>query len=90
MDNKNSNNSLAIKNDKCMLSNAQTLIAFVFQVFHVCWGRRRASFLCPIGTIFNQQVLVCDWWYNVDCAATPEHEGVNAGIWEPRVTRNRL
>ncbi|XP_037784181.1 mucin-12-like [Penaeus monodon] len=60
------------------------------QVFHVCWGRRRASFLCPIGTIFNQQVLVCDWWYNVDCAATPEHEGVNAGIWEPRVTRNRL
>ncbi|XP_047470479.1 flocculation protein FLO11-like [Penaeus chinensis] len=60
------------------------------QVFHVCWGRRRASFLCPIGTIFNQQVLVCDWWYNVDCAASPEHEGVNAGIWEPRVTRNRL
>ncbi|XP_042877707.1 flocculation protein FLO11-like [Penaeus japonicus] len=60
------------------------------QVFHVCWGRRKASFLCPVGTLFNQEVLVCDWWYNVDCAASPEHEGVNAGIWEPRVTRNQL
>ncbi|XP_042236714.1 cell wall protein IFF6-like [Homarus americanus] len=26
------------------------------------------SFLCPNGTIFNQQFFVCDWWYNFDCS----------------------
>ncbi|XP_050711024.1 uncharacterized protein LOC126995486 [Eriocheir sinensis] len=42
------------------------------QVFHVCWGKRRAAFLCPEGTLFNQLVQVCDWWYNVDCDAASE------------------
>lgn len=37
------------------------------QVFHVCWEKRQAAFLCPEGTLFNQLVQVCDWWYNVDC-----------------------
>ncbi|XP_068202942.1 uncharacterized protein [Palaemon carinicauda] len=40
------------------------------QVFHVCWGRRSASFLCPEGTLFNQQLLVCDWSYNVQCSSS--------------------
>ncbi|XP_064085428.1 mucin-2-like [Macrobrachium nipponense] len=40
------------------------------QVFHVCWGRRSASFLCPEGTLFNQQILVCDWAYNVQCSSS--------------------
>lgn len=40
------------------------------QVFHVCWGKRRAAFMCPEGTLFNQLVQVCDWWYNVDCDDT--------------------
>ena len=26
------------------------------------------SFLCPNGTIFNQEYFICDWWFNVDCA----------------------
>ena len=26
------------------------------------------SFLCPNGTLFNQQFFVCDWWFNVDCS----------------------
>ncbi|XP_048513093.1 uncharacterized protein LOC110117352 [Athalia rosae] len=31
------------------------------QVFHICQrGGRKDSFLCPNGTIFNQQWLVCD------------------------------
>ena len=39
------------------------------KVFHVC-GRRgeKYSFLCPNGTIFQQQYFVCDWWFNVDCS----------------------
>ncbi len=23
------------------------------------------AFLCPNGTMFNQQYFVCDWWYNL-------------------------
>ncbi|KOB65944.1 Uncharacterized protein OBRU01_22027 [Operophtera brumata] len=40
------------------------------QVFRVCtvgstYGFQ--SFLCPNGTLFNQDVFVCDWWMNVKC-----------------------
>jgi len=31
------------------------------------------SFLCPNGTIFNQNYFICDWWFNFDCA---EAEGL--------------
>ncbi|KAF2368681.1 Chitin binding domain [Trinorchestia longiramus] len=37
------------------------------QVFHVCFGGRQASFVCPVGTAFSQQLLVCDWWHKVQC-----------------------
>ena len=47
------------------------------QVFHICVDQGRAgnakySFLCPNGTIFNQEVSVCDWWFNVDCSLAEE------------------
>merc|ERR1712018_162472 len=43
------------------------------QVFHICTadgagGLAKYSFLCPNGTIFNQEYFICDWWFNVDCA----------------------
>merc|ERR1712117_138017 len=43
------------------------------QVFHICTadgagGLSKYSFLCPNGTIFNQNYFICDWWFNVDCA----------------------
>merc|ERR1712123_291669 len=52
------------------------------QSFHVCasdgnGGLRKFSFMCPNGTIFNQQVLVCDWWFNVDCSLTEELYSIN-------------
>ena len=31
------------------------------------------SFLCPNGTIFNQNYFICDWWFNFDCS---EAEGL--------------
>ncbi|XP_034253757.1 proteoglycan 4-like [Thrips palmi] len=38
------------------------------QAFYVCHGDGRGeAMLCPNGTIFSQEVLVCDWWFNVDC-----------------------
>ena len=48
------------------------------QVFHICshMGQGRAqrySFLCPNGTMFQQQFNVCQWWYYVDCQESPEY-----------------
>ncbi|XP_047483686.1 uncharacterized protein LOC125035373 [Penaeus chinensis] len=51
------------------------------QVFHICqFDGRHDAFLCPNGTIFNQQYFVCDWWFNVDCAASEQFVGLNADI----------
>ena len=43
------------------------------QAFHICandgnGGRTKYSFICPNGTLFNQQYFICDWWFNVDCS----------------------
>merc|ERR1711923_18547 len=48
------------------------------QVFHICTadgagGLAKYSFLCPSGTVFNQNYFICDWWFNFDCA---EAEGL--------------
>ncbi|XP_045133578.1 mucin-17-like [Portunus trituberculatus] len=37
------------------------------QVYHVCSGDHKFSFLCPKGTLFNQDTSVCQWWFTVDC-----------------------
>ncbi|KAI5636090.1 chitin binding peritrophin-A domain-containing protein [Phthorimaea operculella] len=40
------------------------------QAFRVCTSGSTygfQSFLCPNGTLFNQAVVVCDWWMNVNC-----------------------
>ncbi|XP_053627768.1 pro-resilin-like [Cherax quadricarinatus] len=54
------------------------------QVFHICQDRalrrQKDSFLCPNGTIFNQQYLVCDWWFNVDCSQAENFYSVNEQI----------
>ena len=49
------------------------------QVFHICasdgnGGLSKYSFLCPNGTIFNQQYFVCDWWFNVDCSLAEDRD----------------
>ena len=36
-----------------------------------------SAFLCPNGTIFNQQYFVCDWWYNIDCDQQPQFYSLN-------------
>ncbi|RWS24515.1 uncharacterized protein B4U80_04806 [Leptotrombidium deliense] len=38
------------------------------QVWHYCQSdKRQDKFLCPNGTIFNQNTRICDWWFNVRC-----------------------
>ena len=53
------------------------------QAFHICAGDgtgslTRYSFLCPNGTLFSQQYLVCDWWFNVDCPLSESFYSLNA------------
>ncbi|GFW25775.1 chitin-binding type-2 domain-containing protein [Trichonephila clavipes] len=47
------------------------------QVFHYCYEHRQESFLCPLGTIFNQPILSCDYWYSSDCSKASEYYHVN-------------
>ncbi|KAK8747656.1 hypothetical protein OTU49_016517, partial [Cherax quadricarinatus] len=60
---------------------ADTALEAGCQVFHICQADGRSdSFLCPNGTIFNQQYFVCDWWYNFDCSTAQQFYGLNAQI----------
>lgn len=47
------------------------------QVFHACWPLRIESYLCPVGTTFNQQMLSCDYWFNSTCSLAPDYYNVN-------------
>ena len=54
------------------------------QVFHICGGGEgslvKYSFLCPNGSLFNQQYFVCDWWFNVDCSLAEDLYSLNDEI----------
>merc|ERR1719245_853952 len=55
------------------------------QVFHICTadgagGLSKYSFLCPNGTVFNQNYFICDWWFNFDCAEAEGLYGLNEEI----------
>merc|ERR1712106_198942 len=53
------------------------------QSFYMCQQNGEFnSFLCPNGTIFNQQYFVCDWWYNLDCAAQPDYYQLNSLLYQ--------
>merc|ERR1712098_283072 len=55
------------------------------QVFHICTadgagGLAKYSFLCPNGTIFNQNYFICDWWFNFDWAQAEDLYSLNDDI----------
>ncbi|EEB10323.1 conserved hypothetical protein [Pediculus humanus corporis] len=53
------------------------------QVWHWCLpSGAKYSFLCPNGTLFNQRVRVCDWWFNVDCMDAPNNYNVNDDLYK--------
>jgi len=59
------------------------------QAFHICvgdgaGGLTKYSFLCPNGTLFNQQYFVCDWWFNVDCDRTEHFYSLNEELHTAR------
>ncbi|EDW14146.1 uncharacterized protein LOC6572578 [Drosophila mojavensis] len=52
------------------------------QVFHICALNRTFSFLCPNGTVFSQETLVCVWWNQYDCVSAPSLYANNAYIYD--------
>ena len=56
----------------------------MYQIYVVlidgAFGQIKYSFLCPNGTLFNQQYFICDWWFNVDCSQAPTFYSLNADI----------
>jgi len=59
------------------------------QVFHICTsdgkgGLGKYSFLCPNGTIFNQNYFICDWWFNFDCEEAADLYSLNDDIANAR------
>ncbi|KAA0184625.1 hypothetical protein HAZT_HAZT009037 [Hyalella azteca] len=60
---------------------ADTASPALCQVFYICqFDGRQDGFLCPNGTIFNQQYFVCDWWYNFDCSSAEQFYDLNSNI----------
>ena len=52
------------------------------QAFHICTadgagGLAQYSFLCPNGTLFNQNYFICDWWFNFDCSTAEDLYSLN-------------
>lgn len=48
-------------------------LEFDCMIFHLCdEDGRRIPYMCGDETSFNQKYRVCDWNYNVDCAASPD------------------
>ena len=57
-------------------------IPLFLQVYHYCHhDGRQDSFLCPKGTVFNQKVFVCDWWYNADCGGSTGFYSLNEDLY---------
>eukprot|EP00095_Tigriopus_kingsejongensis_P008045 maker-scaffold201_size263271-snap-gene-1.25 protein:Tk08045 transcript:maker-scaffold201_size263271-snap-gene-1.25-mRNA-1 annotation:"PREDICTED: uncharacterized protein LOC100901383" len=53
------------------------------QVFYMCQPNGNFNgFLCPNGTVFNQQYFICDWWYNFDCGDAQSFYGLNEFIYQ--------
>merc|ERR1711913_116556 len=55
------------------------------QAFHICTadgagGLAKHSFLCPNGTLFNQNYFICDWWFNFDCSTAEDLYSLNDEI----------
>jgi len=52
------------------------------QAWHQCFGDRSWAFLCPNGTIFNQELFTCVWWFDFDCQSAEGFYALNEGLYE--------
>ncbi|XP_033219625.1 uncharacterized protein LOC117174531 [Belonocnema kinseyi] len=51
------------------------------QMFHVCDEILVSSFLCPVGSLFSQKFLTCDWWNKVDCSTAKKFYAINRNLY---------
>lgn len=51
------------------------------QMFHVCDDILVSSFLCPVGSLFSQKLLTCDWWNKVDCSTAKKFYVINRNLY---------
>jgi len=60
------------------------------QAYHSCHKGRggRHTFLCPNGTLFSQELLTCDWWYNVECSTSKMYMPNESAGSSSRTTRD--
>jgi hypothetical protein len=55
------------------------------QAFQICvhdrdGGLVKYSFLCPNGSLFDQQYFICDFWFHVDCSQAESLYSLNDEI----------
>merc|ERR1712123_213268 len=61
-----------------------TLVPGTCNAFYQCaWGAATAIQYCPEPLLFNPELSVCDWDYNVDCQVTTTQEPTEAPTEEP-------
>ncbi|RWS31763.1 mediator of RNA polymerase II transcription subunit 15-like protein [Leptotrombidium deliense] len=52
------------------------------QAVHICRsGGLQDSFLCPNGTIFNQEKFACAWWYEANCGTAASFYSLNDNLY---------
>ncbi|KAL1491456.1 hypothetical protein ABEB36_012053 [Hypothenemus hampei] len=59
------------------------------QVFHICANSQTYDFLCPNGTIFHQEYLVCVWWNQFDCNSAPALFNTNSKLYDGRSSQSQ-
>lgn len=52
------------------------------QSWHQCHHDRMWTFLCPNGTIFNQEIFTCVWWFNYECQSSFEFYSLNNNLYK--------
>lgn len=50
-------------------------------MWHQCFADRSWAFLCPNGTIFNQAIFTCVWWFDFDCSTAESFYNLNADLY---------
>ena len=59
------------------------------QSWHQCLGPDRMwTFLCPNGTIFNQEIFTCVWWFDYDCQSSVDLYYLNDNLYKDDATED--
>ena len=57
------------------------LFCLHFFVYNFLFTGRTWAFLCPNGTIFNQEIFTCVWWFDFDCSTAEQFYDLNDNLY---------